>query len=111
MSEHAPGLARELEQEPELDGRQVYLVAFDRHHVSRLVDLDRANLDQVSDWRTPDAAQHDTDPREQLARSEWLGQVVLRPGVERGHLVALLAPGRQDDHRRPRIRRERAEHL
>ena len=46
------------------------------------------------------AAQHRAQPREQLVDADRLRDVVVGARVERGHLLALLADGREQDHRR-----------
>ena len=43
-----------------------------------------------------------SDPGEQLAHAEWLREVVVRPEIERLHLVVLCLPSGQDDDRRCR---------
>ena len=45
------------------------------------------------------AAQHRIDARDQLARGERLGHVVVGATIEAGDLVGLLGPGRQHDDR------------
>ncbi len=48
-------------------------------------------------WRWP-RTQHDLDPRQQLARIEGFGDVVVRPGLQPDNLVHIVtAPGHQDD--------------
>ena len=92
MGEHLAGVPREQGEQPKLDRREVDRLAVDDHLVARVIDPDRADLDRgiigLVCWPR-DAAQRDTDPREQLARAERLGQVVIGAGVERGDLVVL----------------------
>ena len=54
--------------------------------------------------RRPDPAECRPQPREQLVDAERLRDVVVRAGVERGDLLALLADGREDEDRDARPR-------
>ena len=57
---------------------------------------------------TAGAAQYRIDARQQLARRERLGDVVVGATIEARHLVALRGARRQHDHRQVAGRRSRA---
>jgi hypothetical protein len=88
---HLAGVAREQGEHAELDRRQVDRPAVDRDLVARLVDPDRPERDHriAGDGVGARVAERDPDPGEQLAGAERLGQLVVRAGVERDHLVVL----------------------
>jgi len=55
----------------------------------------------------PLPAQHGVDARHQFPRREGLGDVVIRPALEAGDLVALLGPRREHDDGSSRVSRSR----
>ena len=66
--------------------------------LARSSSIDPASIaSPVAGSRT--APQHGLDARQQLARAEWLGDIVVRTAVEARHLVLLLRARGQQDHR------------
>ena len=56
-------------------------------------------------------ADRGAEPGQQLVHAERLGDVVVRAGVQGGHLLDLLAPRRQHDDRRGRPAADAPDHL
>ena len=78
--------------------RQVYRLAADRDGALLEVDHQLADLDHRLGGRRR-AAQHRAQPREQLVDADRLRHVVVGAGVERRHLLVLVADRREHDHR------------
>ena len=78
-------VAHERAQEVELDRRQVDLLAVAAHHARVEVDEQPVDLDRRLARRVADPPQRGPEPRDQLARAERLGHVVVgaRPRAPR----------------------------
>ena len=101
MGDQPAAVARERAQQVELDRRQVDLLAVaarprGRRGRSRGRPSPTARL---AARRSAAPPQHRPQPRQQLLGAERLGDVVVGAGVERPHLLALVADRREDDDR------------
>ncbi len=69
------------------------------HAVARIVELQPLHFHDVAGACRSSTPQHGLDARQQLARRKGLGDVVVRAAFEAAHLVLLLGPGGEHDHR------------
>ena len=118
VGEQAAAVDGERAQQVELDRRQMHLLAVHAHHVGGEVELEAVDADHRLAGRRVGAPQRRLQARDELARAERLGHVVVGAGLQRAHLLVLLADRRQHEDRhlrplsagcgRPRCRRRRA---
>src|SRR6266850_5847678 len=92
-------MGHEKVQQPQLGGPEVDRLVARAHDVRRRVDAQAGDFHHVVGELRRAAAHHGLDPCEQLPGGERLGHVVVGAGLERGHLVLLLDPGRQQHDR------------
>src|SRR2546430_7144795 len=64
------------------------------HPMASLIEHQALEFDELVDAVGTAAAQHCVDARQQLPRRERLGDIIIRPALEAGDLVALLSPRR-----------------
>ena len=97
--DHA-GIAAQGLQDPELERRELHADVADRDLPPGPVDHEVAGpKDRVARADTrPPAPQERLHAGDELARREWLGQVVVPADREPDDAVDLLAPGREEDH-------------
>ena len=86
-----PRLTASDAQEVELDRGQVDLGAVDAHGVRGEVELEPVGASTGSDDARGGAPQRGLQPRDELARPERLGHVVVGAGLQRADLLVLLA--------------------
>ena len=107
-----PGIGEQHLQQPQLElGETHRLGVGDAHGV---LARDRAPTRPAASGAAglhPGAAQQRPDAREQRARAEGLGEVVVGAEAERAHQVLLLAAHRQHHDRHARARADRLAHL
>ena len=97
-----PGVADQRVEQAVLERRQLHGLAAHRHLVAVAVDAKFAAVEHALGRfadRAVAVAHGDADARQQLARAERLGQVVVGARVERPHLVAFLVARRDDEDR------------
>src|SRR5438552_8696735 len=70
------------------------------HFVSRGVEQEVPDLERTRPSAAGGAADDRVDPRDELARVERLGEVVVEPGVEAGHLLTVLGASGEREHGR-----------
>ena len=96
---HPLGVCHEEVQQTEFGRPQIERLVATLHPARARIEAQAGDLDPVGAclWRpTP---QHGVDSGLEFARRERFGQVIVRPGIEPGHLVALFAARRQQDDR------------
>src|SRR5919198_3416741 len=102
-----PGLGRQRGQQLELGPGQAHRATLDRHFAGAEVDAQAAEHELLAGrgglGGPRRAAQHRPDAGDQLARAEWLGDVVVGSQLQPDHLVDLVAAGGQDDDRQRRV--------
>ncbi len=76
----------------------MHLLAVTGHGSARQVDAEPVAVDHGLLLLAGAASQVRLEPRDQLARPEGLGHVVVGSGRERRDLRVLLADGGEDDH-------------
>ena len=109
-----PGVPDERRQELVLDRRQAYFLLAHEHPAVEEIDLQLADLERRRVRFVGGAGgvpECHADPGEQLAGAERLAHVIVRAGVERRHLVALLAARGEHDDRDVRPLAEPPDHL
>src|SRR5271166_1523064 len=86
-------------QQPILGRSQGNLALAGTDAVAGIVELEPLDLDHVGAAGGPCAAQYRLNARQQLARREGFGDVVVRTALETADLVLLLGSCRQYDDR------------
>ena len=71
----------------------------DADTLAALIEHQAFDVDAFGAFRRHRPAQHGVDARQQLARRERLGDVVVRAALEARHLVALFGARGEHDHR------------
>ena len=94
-----PGMGHQEVQQPELGRPEIDAALSCADPVSRRVEAQPGELDGVVGALRRPPAQHRLDPREQLARRERLGQVVVRADLQPGELVGFARSRGQHDDR------------
>jgi len=93
-------VTRQHGEEIELLGGQVHFVALDGHAMGSQVDPHRTGYELVGCLGSCTAASCDrANPRDELAKAEWLHEVVVRSELETDDTVDLLTEGGNDDDR------------
>src|SRR5262245_21893162 len=98
VGDEPPGMLRQLTEQVEFDRCQVDLRLAPPDRAIRQIDLEVAHPDPGVAILAA-AAQDSPHAGEQLLGPEGLGDVVVCPGVERAHLLMLIADRRQHDDR------------
>src|SRR6266508_1108084 len=99
------GVRGELGQEVELGRREMDLPLRHEDAPRAHVDAEIAELEAAaSPCGGPRAPEHRLDARDELARAEWLGHVVIGAELQAAVLVLLEAARRQHDHRQVALR-------
>ncbi len=121
LGNHSPRLYAvatvvEREEQPELEGGQLDLLARDPGSMRATVDLQPSKLDHAVGVGSgsPGASQHGADPQQQLTHAEGLRDVVVGAQLEADHPIDLVVPRRQHDDRDAsglRVRLDGAAHL
>ena len=117
IREHLPGVAAEQGDDLILVRRQVRVLSGEIDAVLVVVHAQLAHAvlprhgQRVARAVGARVAQRRADARQQLHRAEGLGEIVVRPHVERGRLVKLRAARRDDDDRHPAPRTDGADDL
>ncbi len=112
VSQHPARIGRQQRQQPVLDRCQPDGLAGALDATAGEIDLDVADPEHgLACFAAGVAPRQRAHAREQLADSEWFGQVVVGPCVQRPDLVLLLATRRQNQDRRGGPRPHRAHQL
>ncbi len=99
VRQQPPRPRHQRRQQAVLDRREMDLHARPPDGVGGEVELDLAGAQDRLVAVGPRAAQHRMQARDELARAERLRHVVVRAGLERAHLLLLLADRREHDDR------------
>ncbi len=103
-AEHPAGMLEEMPQQAKLGRAERHGLAAALHLVADSVHLDIGIEQRLTGERRADAAQHRRHPRNQLARGEGLGDIIVCPGLQPTHPIFLLAArGEHDDRHIRRV--------
>ena len=102
MGEDLPGISGQKAEQLVLDGGEMDLHPISIGTAGSIVNLQVPVLVEAGFLTyllavIADPAQGDPEPGQELVHGERFSQIVIGAGVQRGHLVAVLAPGGDDD--------------
>lgn len=99
-SEHASAMADEILEQPKLADGGLNLLALHTDGHGSNIDFEFAELNQFAERRLLLGPQNVTNARNELAGTEWFGDIAVAPGVEGLQTIHFLGAGGKKDNRR-----------
>ena len=106
--QHAPGALGQRQQNRELVAGERLAHAIDAHLARPLVDLQPAKMQHLRAALRQSPAQDGAQSRQQLARLEGLGKIVVRTEFETHDTIQRIAARREHEHRHVGLRAQAA---